>query len=78
MRDAERYIVADDSRAVSLSYNAAFDAHHEIAAAHARRCIEGDPPSADELIVERRAWGKREAARRELFAGLDFAAGDYY
>jgi hypothetical protein len=61
----------DRFRAARLRYNAAFDAHLEIARANTRRSAEGDPPSLDELMLERRAREELDAARRELLAALE-------
>jgi hypothetical protein len=62
--------MTEDFRSVRLRYNAAFDAHHELAAANAKRAIDGDPVSVDDLIRERRALEELAAARRELMAAL--------
>jgi hypothetical protein len=62
--------VMEDFRALRLRYNAAFDAYHELATLHAKRFIEGDPPSTDELIHERRTLEELDAARRALLAAL--------
>ena len=68
--DARLYLVMDDFRAAGLRYNAAFDAHREMAAEHSRRAIEGDAPSIDELILERLAKEELNAARCALLASL--------
>lgn len=59
-----------DFRALRLRYDAASDAHRAIAAEHARRSVENNPPSADELMLERRTREELEAASRALLAAL--------
>ena len=70
-RNAKRDGVMDDLRSTRLRYNAAFDAHRAVAAENARRCLEGDPITIDELILERCAADELNVARRALFAALD-------
>jgi len=64
-----------DFQTIRQRYNVAFDAYHEISSRHAKRFIEGDPPSTDELIRERRALEEFNAARSALLAALDPASG---
>jgi hypothetical protein len=61
----------EDYRTVRLRYNAAFDAHREVAAQNARRSIEGDPVSLEEVMIERHALKDLDAARRALLASLE-------
>jgi hypothetical protein len=69
-RDAEIQAVMYDFRALRLKYDAACDAHRAIADEHARRSVANDPPSADELILERRQREELEAASHALLAAL--------
>jgi hypothetical protein len=59
-----------DFQALRLRYDAASDAHRAIANELARRSVENNPPSADELILERRTREQLEAASRALLAAL--------
>jgi hypothetical protein len=61
----------DDLRTLRLRYNTAFEFHQELSREHARRAIEGDPPSVEELIQERRALEDLQTARRALLAALE-------